>query len=161
MKLGFSQKRPKLTIRRMVAHDTHYRLLYRDVDQMGVLYYARYFELFEMGRTEWARSEGFVYRDMEEKLGLLLAVTNTSCRYIDSLRFDEVAVVRTSVSSFTKTTLRYSYEVFEQASGRLCATGDVELGCLTRDTLRPHRLPDSLAEILRQAAPDAYGRKRT
>ncbi len=128
---------------------------------MGVLYYARYFELFEMGRTEWARSEGFVYRDMEDKLGLLLAVTNTSCRYIDSLRFDEVAVVRTSIGAFTKTTLCYHYEVFEQESGKLCATGEVELGCLTTDKLRPHRIPESLMEVLRRAAPDCYGRKRT
>lgn len=145
----------------MVAHDTTYRLLYRDVDQMGVLYYSRYYELFELGRTEWARSEGFVYSDMEKELGLLLAVTHSSCRYIDSLRFDEIAVIRTSIGAYSKTTLCYQYEVFEQESGRLCATGEVQLGCLTIDKLRPHRLPESFMEILRRAAPDSYGRKRT
>jgi len=144
----------------MKAHDSTYRLLYRDVDQMGVLYYARYFELFEMGRTEWARSEGFVYRDMEANDGLLLAVTHASCSYLASLRFDEVAVVRTSICAYTRTTLSYHTEVFEQESGRLCATGDVELGCLTCDGLAPHPIPDAFMEIVRRTAPDCYGRRK-
>jgi acyl-CoA thioester hydrolase len=144
----------------MIAHDTTYRLLYRDVDQMGVLYYARYLELFEKGRTEWARSEGFIYRDMEENDGLLLAVTHASVNYLDSLRFDEVALVRTCINAYTKTTLGYYTEVFEQASGRLCATGNVELGCLTVDTLTPHRLPEAFLEIAKRASPDCYGRRK-
>lgn len=145
----------------MVVHESTYRLLYRDVDQMGVLYYSRYFDLFEMGRTEWARAEGFIYRDMEEELGLMLPVTYADCRYVDSLRFDEVAVVRTSIAAFSNTTLRYHLEVLEQVSHKLCAVGEVELGCLTRDTLRPHRLPPAFLEILHRAAPDRFGRKRT
>jgi acyl-CoA thioester hydrolase len=144
----------------MTAHDSTYRLLYRDVDQMGVLYYSRYFELMEMGRTEWARSEGFVYSDMEKNDGLLLAVINANCQYKASLRFDEIALVRTSVNAYTRATLCYHTEIFEQESGRLCAIGEVELGCLTTDTLTPNKLPDSFMEILRRAAPDCYGRRK-
>ncbi|MCP4093571.1 MAG: acyl-CoA thioesterase [Planctomycetes bacterium] len=144
----------------MTAHDSTYRLLYRDVDQMGVLYYSRYFELMEMGRTEWARSQDFIYSDMEKNDGLLLAVINANCSYKASLRFDEIAVVRTSVKAYTRATLCYYTEIFEQESGRLCAAGEVELGCLTTDTLTPHKLPDSFMEILRRTAPDGYGRRK-
>ena len=144
----------------MTAHDSTYRLLYRDVDQMGVLYYSRYFELMEMGRTEWARSEGFIYSDMEKDDGLLLAVINANCQYKASLRFDEIAVVRTSINAYTRATLCYHTEIYEQESGRLCAIGEVELGCLTIDQLTPHKLPETFMEILRRAAPDCYGRRK-
>lgn len=144
----------------MVAQDSTYRILYRDVDQMGVLYYSRYLDLFEMGRTEWARSQGFLYRDMEEVLGLMLPVTEASCRYLDSLRFDQIAVVRTTIAAWSRATIRYAYEVFEQDSMRLCATGEVELACLTRKEAKPHPLPDSFLEIMRRVAPEKKGRKR-
>lgn len=144
----------------MVYQDSTYRILYRDIDQMGVLYYSRYLDLFEMGRTEWARSQGFIYRDMEEVLGLMLPVTDASCRYRDSLRFDEIAVVRTSIAAWSKATIRYAFEVFEQDSMRLCATGEVELACLTRDTRRPHALPEQFLEIMKRVASDKEGRRR-
>ncbi len=144
----------------MVCQDSTYRILYRDVDQMGVLYYSRYLDLFEMGRTEWARSQGFSYRDMEEVLGLMLPVTEAHCRYRDSLRFDEVAVVRTTIAAWSRTTIRYAFEVFEQESQRLCATGEVELACLTRENPRPHALPEAFLAIMRRVAADKEGRKR-
>ncbi|MFK5956019.1 MAG: thioesterase family protein [Planctomycetota bacterium] len=144
----------------MVAQDSPYRILYRDIDQMGVLYYSRYLDLFEMGRTEWARSQGFSYRDMEEVLGLMLPVTEATCRYRDGLRFDEIAIVRTSIAAWSRTTIRYGFEVFEQESQRLCATGEVELACVTRDTKKPHILPEAFLEIMEKVAADKKGRRR-
>lgn len=144
----------------MVAQDSTYRILYRDIDQMGVLYYSRYLDLFEMGRTEWARSQGFSYRDMEEVLGLMLPVTEASCRYHDGLRFDEIAIVRTSIAAWSRTTVRYSFEVFEQESQRLCAIGEVELACVKRDTKKPHILPEAFTAIMEKVAADKKGRRK-
>ena len=33
-----------------------YRVIYGDTDQMGVMYYANYLRLFEIGRNEWIRA---------------------------------------------------------------------------------------------------------
>jgi acyl-CoA thioester hydrolase len=145
----------------MVAQDSTYRILYRDVDKMGVLYYSRYLDLFEMGRTEWARSQGFSYRDMEEVLGLMLPVTEATCRYRDGIRFDEIAVVRTTIAAWTKTTIRYAFELFEQESERLCATGEVELACVLLNTQKPHVLPPAFLEIMERVAPEKRGRSRS
>jgi acyl-CoA thioester hydrolase len=143
-----------------VYQDSEYRLLYRDVDQMGVLYYSRYLELFELGRTEWVRDQGFSYRDMEEVLGLMLPVTHARCDYVSSLRFDDIAVIRTHVLAWSAATVRYGYEIFEKGEMRLCATGEVELGCLTKAENKPAALPKSLIEVFKAAAPGKKGRKR-
>ncbi|MBC8369319.1 MAG: acyl-CoA thioesterase [Planctomycetes bacterium] len=144
----------------VVYQDSEYRLLYRDVDQMGVLYYSRYLDLFELGRTEWVRDQGFSYRDMEEVLGLMLPVTHAHCDYLSSLRFDDIALIRTYVVAWSAATVRYGYEIYEKSEMRLCVTGEVELGCLTKDKHKPSRLPRSLLEVFEAAAPDKKGRKR-
>ena len=68
---------------------------------MRVLYYGRYLELFEMGRTEFCRAEDFSYAGMENELGLGMPVTEAWVRYRQPIRFDEVAVIRTRVIAWT------------------------------------------------------------
>ena len=43
---------------RMISYDFHFKVYYKDVDQMGMIYYTRYFEMFEMARTELLNNIG-------------------------------------------------------------------------------------------------------
>ena len=36
----------------MIQYDHNVKVYYKDVDQMGIVYYSRYFEFFEEARTE-------------------------------------------------------------------------------------------------------------
>ncbi len=47
-------------------HETTIRVRYAETDRMGVVYHANYLVWFEIGRTEFCRSRGFNYKDMEE-----------------------------------------------------------------------------------------------
>ena len=44
----------------MVSYDYHTKIYYKDIDQMGVVYYARYLEYFEQARTELLNNIGIV-----------------------------------------------------------------------------------------------------
>ena len=46
---------------------TDIRVRYQETDNMGVVYYANYLVWFEVARTEFLRSLGLVYRDLEKK----------------------------------------------------------------------------------------------
>jgi acyl-CoA thioester hydrolase len=140
--------------------ETRYRVLYRDVDRMGVLYHSRYLDLFESGRTEWARAQGWRYRDMEDRDRLMLPVTNASCRFLSSIRFDDEAVVRTALIAWSLTTIRYGYEAWSAEEGTLCVVGQVELACVRREDMRPARMPAAFAQILERVAPERKGRHR-
>ncbi len=143
----------------MASHRTAYRILYRDTDSMGVLYYGRYLELFELGRTEWQREEGLRYRDMEDEEGRMLPVVRAECRYHFPLRFDDLAQIHTVVHGWTSSTLSFRHEVYCEESGRLCAVGGVELGCVGTGDWKPTRLPDRYLELLRRQAPEAKGKR--
>lgn len=140
---------------------TRYRILYRDVDRMGVLYYSRYFDLFEMGRTEWAREQGWRYRDMEDRLGLMLPVTDARCRYRAPIGFDDVAIVKTWVEAWSRATIRYGFELWSEESAKCCAEGQVELACLRRADFRPAPLPQEFSLILAARVPGREGRQRS
>ncbi len=49
------------------VHQTRYRVIYGDVDQMGVVYYGNYLRLFEWGRTEMIRDRGLAYKEIEDQ----------------------------------------------------------------------------------------------
>jgi acyl-CoA thioesterase FadM len=91
----------------------------------------------------------------------MLPVTEATCRYRDGLRFDEIAVVRTTIAAWTRTTIRYAFEVFEQESERLCATGEVELACVLLNTQKPHVLPPEFLDIMQRVASEKRGRSRS
>jgi acyl-CoA thioester hydrolase len=143
----------------MDARRSTYRILYRDTDSMGVLYYARYLELFEHGRNEWLREEGLRYRDMELHDGRMLPVVWSECRYRGPLRFDDLALIDTVVHGWTPSTLSFRHEIRCEETGLLCATGGVELGCVGTEDWKPTRLPAAYRELLSARVPENRGRR--
>jgi acyl-CoA thioester hydrolase len=144
----------------MLTHEARYRILYRDIDSMGVLYYGRYLALFEIGRVEWLRSEGCRYRDLEIDCQIILPVTQAQCLYQASLHYDDEAIIHTWIEAWSGTTLRFGHRIESAESGRVCATGEVELACIGQINRRPQRLPQILADLMKKVAPDRSGRRR-
>ena len=104
--------------------DATIRVRYAETDQMGVAYHANYFVWFEVGRVELCRQLGFEYRKMEEEDDSFIVVAKASCRYKRPARFDDVLTVRTRVAGWQRRTILFGYEVFNQHSGELIATGE-------------------------------------
>jgi acyl-CoA thioester hydrolase len=104
--------------------ETTIRVRYAETDQMGVVYYGNYFTWFEIGRVEFCRQLGFEYKRMEIEDDSLLVVAKASCRYKRSAHFDDLLVIRTRVAESKRRTILFSYEILDQASGELIATGE-------------------------------------
>ena len=85
---------------------TSYRVIYGDTDQMGVVYYANYLRWFEKGRSEFLRQIDLPYKTIEEQ-GLHFPVTEVSCRYFRSARYDDVITIATQLTSVGRATLNF------------------------------------------------------
>ncbi|MCH2100871.1 MAG: acyl-CoA thioesterase [Planctomycetes bacterium] len=164
----------------MAVNAASYRVLYRDIDSMGVLYYGRYLAMFEMGRVEWMRSEGCRYRDLEREHGVLLPVTKASCSYLAPVEYDDLLIVRTEIVRWSASRITFSHRLivpsdaatasqalakgsgtnpfpedfWEDSRHRLCALGEVELGCVRKEGMRPTRIPGPFRKLLTDRAPD-------
>ena len=113
---------------------------------MGVVHHPNYFMYFELGRTEFLRSKGLTYRDLEEQ-GHLLVVVKLSCRFRAPAEYDELLTLRTRVERVTRTRVDHSYRLLKE-DGRLSAEATSTLTCVNRDgRLQPIPailLPDEL-----------------
>lgn len=144
----------------MPEHQATYRILYRDIDSMGVLYYGRYLALFEMGRVEWLRTEGIRYRDLEDEQQVILPVRHAECDYRTPLKYDDIALIHTWIEAWSGTTLRFGHRIECAETGKFCASGSVELACVDRSTHRPTRLPQKVVEVLTSTSADKKLRSR-
>jgi len=104
--------------------DSTIRVRYAETDQMGVAYHSNYFIWFEVGRVDLCRQLGFEYKQMEIEDDSFIVVAEAYCRFKRPAHFDDVLTVRTRVAGSQRRTIRFSYEVFNQASGELIATGE-------------------------------------
>ncbi|HEX8706627.1 MAG TPA: thioesterase family protein [Pyrinomonadaceae bacterium] len=105
-------------------HETILRVRYAETDKMGVVYHANYLVWFEIGRTEFCRTRGFSYRDMEENEDAFLVVAESYCRYKAPARYDDELLVRTHITELRRRSLRFGYEIVRLADGQIIAEGE-------------------------------------
>ena len=92
----------------MYTWDARVRAIYRDTDQMGVVYYGNYYAWFETGRNEFIRSLGLSYKELEEQ-GIMLPVIESRCTYKVPARYDDLVLVRTGRSDITGARIDCAY----------------------------------------------------
>src|SRR5436853_4065820 len=104
----------------MNYYDFEVRIAYADTDRMGVVYYANYLVLFERGRTEFLRSLGLRYRDLEEKQRLFMPAMESHVEYFAPARYDDLIKVRTYLSHLGAAHVVFTSEIYDE-TGALIA----------------------------------------
>ncbi|MBQ9566036.1 MAG: acyl-CoA thioesterase [Synergistaceae bacterium] len=105
-----------------IRHTCRTRVRYGETDKMGIAYYGRYVDWFEMGRTEFCRASGKSYTEWEAE-GILLPVVEAHCRYKSSLFYDDEIEIETRVTDLTRVSVTFACRVFRVADGKLAAEG--------------------------------------
>jgi acyl-CoA thioester hydrolase len=121
--------------------DVRLRVRYAETDQMGVVYHANYLVWMEIGRVEYCRAAGIVYRDLERDAGILLAVVEVNCRYVSPALYDDEVTVRTWIAEAHPRMLRFGYEMIEATTNRRLATGETRHIFCNRER-KPIKLPE-------------------
>ena len=135
-------------------YETSIRVRYAETDQMGVVYYANFFVWFEIGRVELLRQMGLQYKEMETQDDSYIVVAEAHCRYLKPARYDDVLRTRTRVAESRSRTILFAYEILNDATGELLATGETTHVVCDRHG-RPKMLPAKYRQIFvaRHAAP--------
>ena len=115
----------------MIEYKHKVHVYYRDIDQMGVVYYTRYLEYFEEARTELLRSIGISVIEIEQ-MGYYLPVISCNIKYKNSAKFDEALTVNTKITEKPRSTLKIDYEVMN-SEHILCALGETIHSFITKN----------------------------
>ncbi|MBK8268847.1 MAG: acyl-CoA thioesterase [Planctomycetes bacterium] len=105
------------------------RVRYAETDPMGYLHHSKYFEYFEMGRTELLRLAGFRYRDLEAQ-GVLFAVAKVECKFKAPAHYDDDLVLTTKIERMTRARIDHSYQL--KRDGLVLCEAASTLACIDR-----------------------------
>ena len=133
-----------------VASHVEFRVRYAETDQMGVVYHAHYLVWCEIGRTDFIRSLGTSYADME-RAGVRLAVADASMRYHSPARYDDVVRVETTLTDVRSRAITFDYLIRNAETGERLVTARTTLVSIDPGG-RPVALPLATRDALHRAA---------
>lgn len=131
----------------MYTHDAAVRPRYAETDQMGVVYHANYLTYFEVGRSEFFRSLGYSYRELEEQ-GIIFPVIHAEVDYQQPARYDDALRIRTWLTHLKGARLELSYQVLrnDEGSEQILARGKTAHAFVGKD-LKPIKLRSANPEM--------------
>ena len=130
----------------MIRYDHPIKVYYKDIDQMGIVYYSRYFEFFEEARTEMLSSIGLDYSNVEEN-GAMLPVIEAHCEYKKGATFSQDIIVKTYIRELPKVKIKFEYKICSAGSDEILLTGYTVHAC-TNLKGKPVKMPKYIRKIL-------------
>ena len=129
----------------MLKQVTQVRVRYADTDQMKMVYYGKFFEYFEQGRSDLLREVGMPYPQIEE-MGYYLPVIEAHANYKRSARYDDALLITTIMREVPIARVRLDYEVRKEGETEVFATGYTIHSFVTASTGKPTRAPAQFLE---------------
>ena len=126
----------------MNVHEILVRIRYGETDQMGVVHHGNYALYLEMGRTEWLRTFGISYNDME-KSGIMLPVISMALNCKKSAYYDEVSKVKTQLKKTPLVKIEFEYLITNEKD-EILVEATTTLAFIDVKTKRPMKCPDYL-----------------
>ncbi len=132
----------------MLIHKTEIRVRYADTDQMKFVYNGKYFEYFEVGRTEMLRENGLPYHFIESK-GYLLPVVETYAKFIIPARYDDILIIESKVKDYPAFRIHIDYTINRKETSELLVEGFTEHVFIKAETRKPVRPPEFFVEAMK------------
>ena len=131
------------------VHKTFLRPRYADTDQMGIVHHAKYFEYFEIARTELLRSLGLPYAQLENE-GYLLPLIDCYAKFTRPIKYDQLIRIETTLENFKGARIHLSYKIFSEDTNELLSEGFTKHSWVKRGTLKPTKPPIKFLELVQQ-----------
>ena len=129
----------------MIYYNHSIKIFYRDVDKMGIVYYSRYFEYFEEGRTEMLKSIGLSINSIENS-GILLPVITAHCDYKKGLKLEQKTILKVSILEIPKSRLKIFYEIKSEKNIKYI-NGYTEHAFMKKNG-KPTKVPDIILDAI-------------
>lgn len=127
-------------------HRFQQRIYYRDTDHGRVVYYARYLDLLEIGRTEFLREKGYTAADLEKNHGLLSPIIDVNIRYKKPAVYDDLLTIHTEIKSLSGLKLVFAYKIYRDET--LLVEAETTNTCVAAATMKPKRFPVDFTQVL-------------
>jgi acyl-CoA thioester hydrolase len=132
----------------MLKHKTNIRVRYADTDQMQYAYNGKYFEYFEVGRTEMMRKLDLPYKTIEAN-GYIMPVHSVYIQYKNPAFYDEELEIETRVEKLPELKVHIEHTVKCVERDIVICEGYVELVFLKKATMKISRPPEFFIKVIK------------
>lgn len=94
-----------------------------DCDAAGIVYYAKYFDLFTDGRVALLKKINIPYQKFFHSQGIVVVAVEATCRYRKSLQPEERYFLKTTLSRLSRSRMIFDYVITSAESDQLAAEG--------------------------------------
>ena len=130
----------------MIEYIHKIKVYYKDVDQMGIVYYSRYLEYFEQARTELLSSIGLDVTNIEKE-GIRLPVVTSHCDYKKGAHLEDNLRIKTSIFKTPRAKLKINYKVLSPDYNNLFAEG-YTIHAFIKGNGKPTKIPSKILSKL-------------
>ena len=127
----------------MKTSQTEKRIYYSDTDAGKVVYYAKYLEFFEIGRTEILRQSGIDYADVE-KQGIIAPVVNVNCDYKCPIKYNEIIIIETAIEKIGNSSIKFNYKILRKEDKKLLAEGSTVNVFVDKKEMKSVKIPEDI-----------------
>lgn len=125
---------------------TKINVRYSETDQMGVVHHSRYFPWFEVGRTEFFKTSGMTYDEIERR-GVWLPLVDCYCKFHTGAKYGDDVWVSVTLAKLGAAKCIFEYKITREADAALLAEGYTTHGFTT---------PEFKPLNLKKLYPDIY-----
>jgi len=122
------------------------KIQYYENDPMGIVHHSNYIRWFEEARVDWMEQIGFPYR-MTSEAGIEIPVLEVACEYKIMLCYEDTVRIMMRFTRMDATRMNIAYEVYNEETGQLCATGETKHCFYSSLKKRPVSLPKALPAL--------------
>lgn len=129
----------------------NFRVIYRDTDAEGVVYYGNYLAWLEAGRTELIRELGFSLTELKKKHNLVFAVKDIFCEYLSPAFYDDEIVVETRINELKPIRVIFEQKILRKTDSKILAVAKVTAIPIDIKSFKPIRIPEDLKSKILKA----------
>ena len=118
---------------------------FEETDSMGVVYYAKFFVWFEVGRIELLREIGLPPIALASRK-MHTPVVQAHADYKASARYDDEILVRTKIASVGRSSIRFENEVYKLPEVKLICNGHT-VHTLVNAEGKPVQIPEDIRSV--------------
>lgn len=131
----------------MITFECNIRVWYKHTDQMGIVHHSNYICYYEAARSEWIRSMGMSFAEVERR-GIMMPILEVQSKYHRPARYDELLTVRLIMREMPAARATFFYEIYN-GEQQLLNSGMTQLGFINSQTRRPCRCPEWFVDMMR------------
>jgi acyl-CoA thioester hydrolase len=130
------------------SFSTEVRIRFAETDAQGIAHHASFVVFLEVARVAYLEAFAGGYQAIRDR-GIEALTTEVSLRYHQAAYFDERLAIGARCTDVRGARFRFEYRI--ERAGELVAEGHTSHAIVDRDTYRPTRVPQWLAEAVATA----------